>query len=70
MSLTLRNAHFRRPWGFPEGYAFEGFLGKQPSDEPAPWPSIKTSGKSLASSTAAAPGMYLNNQLQLIQTAP
>lgn len=35
---------------------FGGFPGKQPSDEPASWLFIKTSGESPASSKAAAVG--------------
>ena len=35
---------------------FGGVLGTQSSDEPAPWPFIKTSGERLASSKAAAAG--------------
>lgn len=47
---------------------FGGVPEKQPLDEPAPWPFIKTFGERSASSKAA--GTYLNNQLKLIQATP
>lgn len=70
--LTMMECPLHEALGIPSSLSmamfFRGFPEKQPLDEPAPWPFIKTFGDRSASSKAA--GTYLNNQLELIQATP